>query len=547
MATPAKIRIDKKKSWGFFSPLMRRILAVNVVALVILGGGILYLNQFQENLLEQRAAELRNDALIIAGALGESQSLGPESTEIDVFPARQIVDRLVGPNSTRARLFSNDGSLILDSRYIDPNRSILILPLPDPNLEKPLGRKIVDWINGKLDDLTLDPALEPYIEPPIQTADDFPEVWNGLAGETDVVIRTLPDGNFLISVSTPIQRFRRVLGSLMLTDDTADIKRIVYEERVTILKIFGMSFGVTLFLSIFLAGTIARPIHRLAGAADDVRRGQGGSEKLKRFSGRRDEIGALSRSLSEMTDALHRQINAVESFAADVAHELKNPLSSLRSAVETVARTDDEKIQRRLLAIIQEDVKRLDRLITDISDASRLDAELSRGNMEAVDFGLLVQTIVEAYEATGKNKTPEMVFKEPKAGTYMVNGLQTRLGQVVYNLLDNAISFTPKKGKITLRLLKKKGILEFSVSDEGPGLPPEAGEKIFNRFYSERPKSEAFGTHSGLGLSICRQIVEAHGGTIEAVNIYKPGTKSKSGKNEAPKSIGARFVVRLPI
>lgn len=541
------LRIKKKKTWGFFSPLMRRILAVNVIALVILGGGILYLNEFQENLIAQRAEELKNDAIIIAGALGESQSLGPESVEIEVFPARQIIDRLVGPNSTRARLFANDGSLILDSRYMDPNRSILILPLPAPDTKKPLPEKIVDWINNKLDQLTLDPTLEPYIEPPKQSADNYPEVWQGLAGESTVQIRTLPDGNFLISVATPVQRFRRVLGALMLSDDTADIKRIVYAERVSILKIFGLSLGVTLFLSIFLASTIARPIHRLARAADDVRRGGGTENQLKRFSNRRDEIGALSRSLSEMTDALHHQINAVESFAADVAHELKNPLSSLRSAVETVARTDDEKIQRKLLAIIQEDVQRLDRLITDISDASRLDAELSRGNMETIDFGMLVNTIVEAYEATGSQKTPDIDFASPKAGTYLISGLQTRLGQVVYNLLDNAISFTPKNGKIKLKLVKKKGILEFSVLDEGPGLPPEAGEKIFNRFYSERPKKEAFGTHSGLGLSISRQIVEAHGGTISAENIYKTQPRKEPGAAKAPKTIGAKFTVRLPV
>jgi len=333
----------------------------------------------------------------------------------------------------------------------------------------------------------------------------------------------------------------------MLSADTADIKRIVYAERLTILKIFGMSFGVTLILSIFLAGTIARPIHRLASAADDVRRGLGKSLKLQRFSKRRDEIGALSRSLSEMTDALYHQINAVESFAADVAHELKNPLSSLRSAVETVARTDDEKTQKKLLAIIEEDVKRLDRLITDISDASRLDAELSRGEMEKVDFGLLAQAIVDAYQATGDKKLPVFDFTAPKAGTYMVSGLEPRLGQVIYNLLDNAISFTPKNGIITLKLTKKKGVLDFTISDEGPGLPPEAGMRIFERFYSERPKTEAFGTHSGLGLSSCKQIIEAHGGAITAENLYQAQPRKGKGAAKPPKVTGAKFTVSLPL
>jgi len=333
----------------------------------------------------------------------------------------------------------------------------------------------------------------------------------------------------------------------MLSRDTSDIREIIFEERFAILKIFGLSLGITLLLSIFLAGTIARPIHRLAKAADAVRKGVGRVEALKRFSGRRDEIGALSRSLSDMTDSLHKQIDAVESFAADVAHELKNPLSSLRSAVETIQRTNDKTIQKKLLEIVQEDIRRLDRLITDISDASRLDAELSRAKMKAVDFGMVVATIVETYQNPGKAKTARLEFKAPKIGTYMVTGIESRLGQVVYNLLDNAFSFTPAKGEIRLSLSKRKGILELSIDDEGPGLPPEAEEKIFERFYSERPKEEAFGTHSGLGLSISRQIVEAHSGILHGENRYREAEKKKAkGKPKAPKIIGVRFVVRLP-
>jgi len=405
----------------------------------------------------------------------------------------------------------------------------------------------LDWINTGLEKLTTNPDWPPYEEHPNQSAEDYGEVVAALQGETTIRVRTLESGNFIITVATPVQRFRRVLGSLMLSADTSEIREIIFEERLTILKIFGLSLGVTLLLSFFLASTIARPIHRLARAADAVRKGIGRTTALKNFSRRRDEIGALSRSLSDMTDTLHKQIDAVESFAADVAHELKNPLSSLRSAVETMQHTGDKDVREKLLAIIQEDVLRLDRLISDISNASRLDAELSRSEMGPVDLGMLVQTIVETYQTTGKANIHKFEFKTPKAGTYKVTGIDGRLGQVVYNLLDNAISFTPKGGVIAIKLSRKKGIIEFSVEDQGPGLPPEAEEKIFNRFYSERPRKEAFGIHSGLGLSISRQIVEAHFGTIHAENVYAEAPKVRAkGKAKEPVITGARFVVRLP-
>ncbi|MEE8258256.1 MAG: sensor histidine kinase, partial [Sphingomonadales bacterium] len=439
---PAPLKPAKKQTWGLFSPLMRRILAVNMFALVILGGGILYLDQFRENLINRRIEDLTVQAKIISGALGESPTLGPESSALELANARQTINRLVGPSNTRARLFSPEGELILDSRFMDPSRSILVLPLPDPEENPPLDKVILNWINDTLDSWTTNQDWDPYVEHPRQSAGDYDEVLTALNGETTAAVYALEDGNLLITVATPVQRFRRVLGGLMLSRDTSDIREIIFEERLAILKIFGLSLGITLLLSIFLAGTIARPIHRLAKAADAVRKGVGRVEALKRFSGRRDEIGALSRALSDMTDSLHKQIDAVESFAADVAHELKNPLSSLRSAVETIQRTNDKTIQKKLLEIVQEDIRRLDRLITDISDASRLDAELSRAKMKAVDFGMVVATIVETYQNPGKAKTAKLKFKAPKAGTYMVTGIESRLGQVVYNLLDNAFSFT---------------------------------------------------------------------------------------------------------
>jgi len=526
---------------------MRRILAVNMIALGILGGGILYLNQFRENLVGRTIADLRVQAEIIAGALGESASLGPESRDLDFNSARQIIDRLVGPTRTRARLFAPDGRLVLDSLYLDPSRSILVVPLPAPDQEEPWTERALWAFNRALDTLSAGPRFAPYVEQPRQQATDYPEAVGALMGETRTQIRSQGEGVAVITAAAPVQRFRRVLGVLMLSADTAEIQAIIQEERLTILKIFGISLAVTLLLSFFLGSTIARPIHRLSAAADEVRRGIGRPEAFTRFAGRRDEVGALSRSLADMTAALHRQIDAIERFAADVAHELKNPLSSLRSAVETIARTDDPAVRAKMIAIVEDDVRRLDRLITDISDASRLDAELSRAHMEKVDFGQLVGTIVSAYRANEGGRRAAIAFEPPKPGAFAVMGIEGRLGQVVYNLLDNALSFTPAGKTIALGLSRRKGVLEFMVEDEGPGLPAGAEEKIFNRFYSERPKKEAFGTHSGLGLSITRQIVEAHGGAVRAENRLEAAPKGKDRKRAAePKVVGARFIVRLP-
>ncbi|GAB4144714.1 MAG: hypothetical protein Tsb0016_14340 [Sphingomonadales bacterium] len=302
------------------------------------------------------------------------------------------------------------------------------------------------------------------------------------------------------------------------------------------MKVFGVSLAVTLMLSLFLAGTIARPIRRLAAAADRIRGGMGRQVRLPDYTRRGDEIGDLTRSFADMTQALYRQIDAVESFAADVAHEIKNPLSSLRSAVETVERSADPEIQKKLLGIIKDDVRRLDRLISDISDASRLDAELSRGKMDEVDLPVLLATLVDIYRSTGRGDGADIRFDNQASASLCVAGIEGRLGQVVRNILENALSFSRAGGAITIGLRQSGRQAVISIDDEGPGLPQQNVEDIFKRFYSERPADEAFGTHSGLGLSISKQIVEAHGGTIRAENRVEDGNVK-----------GARFIIELPI
>ena len=298
-----------------------------------------------------------------------------------------------------------------------------------------------------------------------------------------------------------------------------------------------MALAVTVLLSVYLAGTIARPIRRLATAAERIGRSHGRQHVIPDLRGRDDEIGDLARALREMTEALWLRMDATERFAADVAHEIKNPLTSLQSAVETAARLKDPDQQRKLMSIIQEDVRRLDRLITDISDASRLDAELSRAETAPVDVGAMLRTLVDLHESAGDGSGRRLELQNADDQEFVVTGIEGRLAQVFRNLIANAESFGPPEGTVRISLSRNGRQVVVTVEDEGPGLPPGKEEAIFDRFYSERPEGEAFGTHSGLGLSISKQIVDAHGGSIASEN-----------RRTATGGIaGARFVVRLPV
>lgn len=340
----------------------------------------------------------------------------------------------------------------------------------------------------------------------------------------------------MLSVAVPVQRYKRILGALMLTKPSTAIDNALLEVRLDILKIFGVAIALTTILSIYLARTIARPVKRLAAAAERVRRDHSREDEIPDFTRRNDEIGDLSLALRDMTAALWTRMDAIERFAADVAHEIKNPLSSLRSAVETAARLKDPDQQRRLMAIIQDDVGRLDRLITDISDASRLDAELSRAHKEPVDLAGMLSTLVDVHSATGAEGAPRLALDVTDGAPLTVLGMEGRLVQVFRNLITNALSFSPPGGTIRLAASRDRQWVTVTVDDEGPGIPPGKEEAIFERFYTERPQGEKFGTHSGLGLSISKQIVLAHGGTLRAVNRLAADGRV----------IGARFIVRLP-
>lgn len=534
---PRARRQAPNSSDRLLSPLTRKVLAVNFIAVLIPIVGFLSLGEYRDSLIETELEALRTQGEVFAGAIGEGAIATTLSGDqmLDTPPAQQIVRRLSESNKVRARLFMPDGELAADSRLLVAGGGVIhIQVLPPPSERRPLLDPLIDvldWLPRRHD-------LEPYLEAPMQNAADYDEVMFALAGEPSAELRQTEAGDYVLSAAVPVQRYRQVLGALMLSKNGDDIDRQVREMRFFVLQLFAVALAITSLLSIYLAGTIARPVRRLAEAAEKVRRDIGRqNHTIPDLTGRQDEIGDLSGSFRAMTQELQAQLDAIERFAADVSHELKNPLTSLRSAVETAARVKDPNKQRQLLAIVQDDVRRLDRLITDIADASRLDAELSRAQSSTVDIASMLTTLADMHRTTveGDNE-PEVVLDLQLRRGLTVSGMEDRLVQVFHNLIGNAASFSPPGGKIRLAARLDGDHVETLVEDEGPGLPEGKLEAIFDRFYSERPSGEKFGTHSGLGLSISKQIVEAHNGTIRAENIRGPGGKPA----------GARFIVRLP-
>lgn len=523
------------------SPITRRILAINILALVVLFAGMLFLDNYRRGLISAELAALQTQTELIAAALGES-AVDPElpaGEALNPRLAQQMIRRLVETTGTRARLFGIDGSLLADSRMLaGPGGMVQITELPVPKttteaLEVLLG--LYDLIATRL---STGAALVPYSEYAVQTAADYQEVVHALSGGVKEMVRSAPGADgMVLSVAAPVQRYKQVLGALMLNKTSRDIDAAVLDVRLDILKVFAIALAVTVLLSLYLARTIARPILRLAAAAEGIRRDRHRRRTLPDFGNRSDEIGQLAGALREMTEALWLRMDAIERFAADVAHEIKNPLSSLRSAVETAARVDDPAQRQKLLDIIQQDVQRLNRLISDISDASRLDAELSRAESRPVDVGQMLATLVDVTEAAAAEHEMRLRLDVHNRGKLVVNGIEDRLVQVYRNLIVNAMSFSPPGGMIMLKAARRNGMVVTEVLDEGPGIPEGKEKEIFLRFYSERPQGEKFGMHSGLGLSISKQIVEAHGGSVDAEN-----RRAKNGRVK-----GARFVVRLPV
>jgi two-component system sensor histidine kinase ChvG len=550
-----------------FSSLTRRIVSLNLAGLIALVASILYLSQFRAGLIDARAENLLSTGEVIARAIAATgtteangltidpdrlldlkpgESFGPSDDALSgldfpINPERiaPVLRGLISPTKTRARIYDRDGVLILDSRSLYGRGDIMRFELAPPSTGTPgIAERatiaIRTWLNRG--DLPLYRELGP------ENGKGYNEVSRALDGIKGSMVRVNDRGEVIVSVAVPVQHFRAVNGVLLLSTQGGDIDQMVTAERLAILKIFAVAAVVMIVLSLLLASTIAGPVRRLAASAEGVRRRIRTRVEIPDFTGRRDEIGHLSGALRDMTDALYNRIEAIETFAADVAHELKNPLTSLRSAVETLPLARNENSRSRLLAVIEHDVKRLDRLISDISDASRLDAELQRQDVAPVDLRRLLNTLTSVANETrlGHDVAVEARFEGSLRDTFSIPGHDSRLGQVISNLLVNAQSFSNAGGKVRIACRRVRAEIEIVIDDDGPGIREDALEKIFERFYTDRPH-QGFGQNSGLGLSISKQIIEAHRGRIWAEN--RTGPVNAAGE---PTVAGARFVVRLP-
>ncbi len=510
----------------------------------MLTGGVVAVQSSSRGLVTERLAGVQQQAAIAASAVANyATDAQDDAKPLNLGAAESLLKSLIAPTGLRARLYLPDGRLAVDTRQLLARNVVQRAELPALDIvtqTREWLRRIYDGIMG----VRPFAELEPYYEGG-NYGNSYHEVKNALAGERDSAERVDSQNRLVLSVAVPVQRVKAVYGALLITTEGGDIDDIVRQERTTLFQVVLLAFAVMMLTSLYLAGTIGEPVRKLAAAADRVRFGQvdpetGGRGEIPNFPERTDEIGDLADSLRSMTTGLYDRIDAIERFAADVAHELKNPLTSLSSALEMMQRAP-EADRARLLAIARGDINRLNRLITDISDASRLDAELSRETREPVDLSRLLATIIDIYRMTENPQGVKFVLRDELPPGATVNGHGERLGQVFRNLIDNAVSFSPPGGTVTVTAAPFEVMARVTVEDEGPGIPEENLESIFERFYTtERPmppgesggSAAPFGNNSGLGLSIARQVTQNAGGRIFAEN--------RGGG-------GARLVVDLPL
>jgi two-component system sensor histidine kinase ChvG len=557
-----------------FTSIARRIVVLNMLALVVLVGGILYLNQFRAGLIENRRDSLLEHGKIISLALAEKANAEADRGQSSDFeiqmpavsagdsvdnlafalnvetvtPIIRQVDKATG---IRARVYDRDGVLLADSKRLYSRGEVLRFDLPPVAQETPSALSRL-WLWVKT--FAANRNLPTYRDIGAQNGKAYKAVEVALDGGLMSVVSLTEKGETIMIVGVPVQRLHKTIGALMLTSAEGEIDKIIANERAAILYTAALVLAVTVVLSIWLAGTIAGPMRRLAAAADRVRITMRGQDQIPVFEDRADEIGNLSFALRDMTKALFQRKEATECFAADVAHELKNPLTSLKSAAEMLSLAKTAEDRERLVGIIQHDVSRMNRLITDISDASRLDGELARETFEPIDAAKLVGEICSTLSDIHREGTPSIEFQVHGAGNtapegFVINGHGSRIGQVINNIIDNAISFSPENGKIyvTAKRARRVKEIEIAIEDDGPGIAPENLEKVFTRFYTDRPGHEPFGRNSGLGLHISQQIVNAHGGRMWAENRISPKPRRPGSKApDVEKSYGARFVIRLP-
>ncbi len=508
---------DLRLTWSGRWRLTHRILAVNVFALAILAGSIFYLDGFRTRLTSDRVEQAEKQARMIAHALPLAAP--------DARP--DLLRELGRVSKTRLRVYAADGRKLMDSwEGARPTYS-----LRDPSAE-PWTKDIARAMDNVFDAIVGRSAPPPLVEPREDRLQAWPEAVAALRDRSWTSgLRRAPEGSAFVSAAAPTQISESAV--LLLTANARDVRRVVRSERSTLGVVLLGVLLLSVLLSLFLARTIARPLRRLAVAAQRVRLGRAREVNVPRLPKRKDEIGMLARALHDMTHSLRYRIDATEAFAADVTHELKNPLASLRSAVDSLERVEDPELRRQLLDVVRNDVGRLDRLIVDIAEVSRLDAELTRTRFEPIDLATLIDELLPSWEERGARVGATVAFARPRLGSAVILGEASRLARAIDNVVDNAITFSPPGGLIEISAAGIGPDVEIAVEDEGPGVPEGVREAIFNRFHSIRPENEAFGGHSGLGLSIAKAIVDGHDGRISA-------------EDRSDGRPGARFVIRLP-
>ncbi|MCP3730717.1 sensor histidine kinase [Sphingomonas sp. MG17] len=507
---------DLALRWSARLSLTPRILAVNIFALAMLAGGFFYLDSYRARIVDSRVAQASREAGLIAQAV----AMTPPADRA------ALILRVAEAAGLRIRLYDHNGRVTFDTR----RQGLRNFVLRDPDKD-PWNQTAARFLDAIIDTVAGADRAPQFRERGPDKGLDWPDVLAAFQkGGPAASVWRAPDRTPVITAAAPYGPE----GAVFTTVNARDITQFVRVERFRLGVILAATLALSVFLSLFLARTIVRPLRRLAAAAVRVRLGRAREVVVPRLPERRDEIGHLARSLSDMSQALRARIDATEAFAADLAHELKNPLASLRSAVESLSSVRDPELQRQLLEVVRDDVHRLDRLISDISEASRLDAQLSRAKFEFVDLAAMLDGLVAQRSQRGIARDVRLRFDPPSGRVPHVMGEGMRLERVFENLIDNAISFSPDEGLVALSLATDEDMVEARVEDEGPGVPEEAREAIFRRFHSVRPDSEAFGQHSGLGLAIARTIVEGHQGSI--------GVESREDRMR-----GARFVVRLPL
>jgi len=505
---------DLALSWSGRWTLAHRILAVNVLTIVLIALSTLYLDVFRNRLSKERVRQTRIEATATAQAI---QAAGPEDREA-------ILATVSKSTGSRMRVFGSDGRLIADSWHLTGPT----YELKDPSTQR-WTKEVARSIDRGFNALVGAKPLDEFVEPPADRLQSWPEAARArTSGKTVTAVRNAPDLTPVISAAVPLNG-----DVLLVTDNDRAFTHTVRNQRAIIGLAMAVLIAISVLLSLFLARTIVRPLRRLALAAQRVRLGRSREVRVPRLPSRSDEIGLLARAVSDMSQSLRQRIDNIEAFAADVTHELKNPLASLRSAMEGLDRVEDPALKHRLIDIAREDVVRLDRLINDISEAARTDAELLRARFERVDLGPLIEQIVASWETRREKGDARIAFARPRMDTAVVMGKPDRLARAINAIIDNAVSFSPSGGLVEIAAARVGDEVRIRIDDEGPGVPPDAREAIFNRFHTVRPEGEYFGRHSGLGLAIAQAIVKGHDGEIDVQD-----------RDDAPS--GARFTIRLP-